>query len=118
MCIRDSATGNTVDDALEIQKEIDSIGVIDLYRLKPVSKEFIECLKRYKHVISWEEHLLAGGMGSILAELIVDNNLPVKLYRIGIDDKYVYEYGSRKEIQETMGVDKKRVVEKIKDVIK
>jgi len=113
------ATGNTVDDALEIQKETDlKIGVIDLYRLKPIHKKFIECLKRYNYIISWEEHLLAGGLGSILSEIITDYDLPVKLKRIGIDDRYCYIYGGRKNIQKKTNIDVETVHNFIKKELK
>ena len=109
------ATGNTVDDALEIQKETDlGIGVIDLYRLKPIHKKFIECLKKYKYIISWEEHLLAGGLGSILSEIITDHDLSVKLKRIGIDDRYCCIYGGRDNIQKQTRIDKNDVLNAIK----
>lgn len=45
-----------------------------------------------------EEHLLAGGFGSIVAEYLVDHGLNIPLKRIGIDDEYFYKYGKREDI--------------------
>ena len=110
------ATGNTVQSAMEVSGQIEVItsrkdrkliGVIDLYRLKPVNVAYlVDCLSKYKYIITWEEHLLAGGLGSILSEIITDHNLPVKLKRIGIDNRYCYIYGSRENIQKQTRIDK------------
>ncbi|KKN12794.1 hypothetical protein LCGC14_1012930 [marine sediment metagenome] len=49
-------------------------------------------------IITVEEHLLAGGLGSIVAEYLADNNIQIPLKRIGIDDEYFYKYGKREDI--------------------
>lgn len=51
-----------------------------------------------KLIITVEEHLLAGGFGSIMAEYLVDNNIQIPLKRIGIRDEYFYKYGKREDI--------------------
>ena len=109
------ATGVTVHTALKVQKKLleqgEKIGVIDLYRLKPINPEFKEILSKYKHIISLEEHLLDGGLGSILAEIIVDNHLNISLKRIGVKD-YLYEYG-RDYIHQKYGLDADSVIKEI-----
>jgi len=106
------STGNMVHKALEVREKMKSegknIGVIDLYRLKPVSHELKDILSKYKQIISLEEHLLDGGFGSIIAEVIVDNNLSVKLKRIGLKD-YVYLY-RRDNIQKKCEIDVDSVI--------
>ena len=49
-------------------------------------------------VITVEEHLLNGGLGSIVAEYLADHNIQIPLKRVGIDDRYFYKSGGRKEI--------------------
>jgi len=110
------STSNMVDMAVDISEELGrkaKIGVIDLFQLKPLNPEIIETLSSYKRIVSLEEHLLAGGIGSILSELITDNNLKLRLKRIGVDDKYNYEYGGRENIQEQMGIGKEAVKREI-----
>jgi len=115
------ATGNLVSNALDVQKKFSKdgiqIGVVDFYQLKPIDvKNLSNCLSNYKYVISWEEHLLAGGMGSILSEIITDNNLSVKLKRIGVDDKYCYLYGGRKNIQKKTNIYNDTVIAEINNI--
>jgi len=64
--------------------------------LKPFTlpKEVLDA----KLLITLEEHLLAGGLGSIVAEYLVDNNIRIPLKRIGIKDEYFYKYGKREDI--------------------
>jgi len=106
------ATGNMVHNALEVAEKLEGsgkkVGVIDLYRIKPVNPSFKDVLKKYKYIISLEEHLLDGGLGSLIGEIILDDNLDVKLKRLGVDE-YIYKYG-RQNIQENFGIDVDSVV--------
>ena len=72
-----------------------STTVIDLFRLKPVSLKLVNILTSFPHVVSIEEHTLNGGLGSIIAELIVDHGLNCLLKRVGITDENLYVYGVR-----------------------
>ena len=117
------ATGNLVSNAVDVQQNYAKkgirIGVIDLFKLKPINTETLtESLSKYKHIISWEEHLRAGGMGSILSELITDNQLPLHLSRIGVDDRYCYLYGSRKNIQKKTNIYNDTVIKEIDLIVK
>jgi transketolase len=116
------ALGNMVDIALKIAddyaKKGQSLGVIDLYRIKPLNPYLKNILLKYKSVVSMEEHLLQGGFGSMLGEYILDNELPLKLKRVGVDDKYNYEYGGREHIQNKMGIGTDSIIEKIESLRK
>ncbi len=114
------STGNMTHNALEASKEVImnrgiNVGVIDIYRLKPLSPDFPGVLSRYKKAISLEEHLLDGGLGSIVAETIVDNGLPLKLRRMGLKD-YIYAYGGRENIQNLCSIDTSSVIRSIIDL--
>jgi transketolase len=101
------STGIMVSKALEISLELSKkkldVGVIDLYRLKPVNKELLRKLVS-KRVITLEEHSVIGGLGSIVAEALSD----VKVY--GIPDIYHFEAGSREYLQKLDGVDNETII--------
>ena len=111
-------TGSMVHNALRIKEEYDSkgdlLGIIDLYKIKPTSENLKDKLKNYKGIISLEEHFLEGGLGSILSETITDNKLGVKLKRIGVKG-YHYQYGKRKDIQDTASLGDNKVLKEIAD---
>jgi len=101
------ATGNMVHVALDVANKLNAkgknIGVIDLYRIKPINPFLKEVLKNYKYLVSLEEHLLDGGLGSLISEIVTDNNLNVKLKRLGVKE-YLYKYG-RENMHEYCGID-------------
>ena len=114
-------TGYMVHKAREISDDLSithgkNVGVVDLYRLKPLNKEeLMESLeKNYKKVVTLEEHLLAGGLGSMISEVITDRNSRLKLSRVGIDDRYVYYYG-RENIQKELGLSSEDIIKSILD---
>lgn len=112
------ATGNMVHKALEVAKllkkqSIDA-AVVDVYRIKSVNKNLlVKHIKKSKKVVSLEEHLLDGGLGSIVAEIIADDNINIPLKRLAIPDKYCYTYGGREAIRKTIGLDTKSVEKSI-----
>ncbi|MCG8515207.1 MAG: 1-deoxy-D-xylulose-5-phosphate synthase [Halanaerobiales bacterium] len=67
------------------------VGVIDPRFIKPLDQDLLlENIKRYKKVISVEEHVLAGGFGSAILELINNYNLKgVQLKRLGLPDHFI-----------------------------
>lgn len=114
------ATGNMVHKALKVadllKKQKIEAAVIDLYRLKPVNKNLVmKYMGQSKKIVTIEEHLIDGGLGSIIAEIIADNNVNQPLKRLAIPDKYCYTYGGREEIRRAVGLDTETVVKNIKD---
>jgi transketolase len=106
------STGIMVSKALEISLELSKkgldVGVIDLYRLKPVNKELLRKLVS-KKVITLEEHSVIGGLGSIVAEALSD----VKIY--GIPDVYHFEAGSREYLRKLDGIDNESIINDIQN---
>ena len=105
------ATGVMVHTALAVadllrQTNNLNVGVIDAFRIKPMNasllRRFIGATQR---VVTLEEHLLAGGLGSAIAELFIDQDIRVPTLRIGQNDRFVFDYGGRKAIWEKYGLD-------------
>lgn len=104
------ATGNMVHRAIEVSDKLKdhaiNAGVIDLYRIKPINQKLLlASLEKAKWVVTLEEHLLIGGLGSAVLETLADNSKAIPVKRIGIQDKYLYAYGDRKNIQSICGLD-------------
>jgi transketolase len=104
------ATGNMVHIALEAARKLEAqavnTGVIDLYRLKPINaKLLLKSLGESKRIVTLEEHMLSGGMGSAVTEVMADNGRTLPIKRIAIPDRYYYAYGGRKNIQSLCGLD-------------
>lgn len=113
------STGNMVHKAMEItqvlEKSLGEITVVDLYRLKPVNTaKLLRIVSQKKWVVTMEEHLLAGGLGSLIAEIFADKNIKTPLKRIGLKDSYYYAYGGRQNIQKICGLDNESISKTIK----
>ncbi|MBF0488748.1 MAG: 1-deoxy-D-xylulose-5-phosphate synthase [Nitrospirae bacterium] len=118
------STGCMTHTALQVAKRLEErsihAGVIDIYRF-PINEAFLmETLRGVKKIVTLEEHFLAGGLGSALGEVIIDNSLPVKLRRLGIghDKGFCYKYGGREVIREYYGLDKGSLERKIEEFLK
>jgi transketolase len=114
------AHGIMVHQALKVSALLEAkgmkIGVIDLFRMKPVNHELLfQYISGVPKVISLEEDYLAGGMGSIIAELFVDNGITKPLLRIGQPDNFVFDLGGREVIWERNGLDEESLVKKISE---
>jgi transketolase len=114
------ATGNLVHRALEVSEELAGhslqAGVVDIYRIKPFPADsFLKTIGQAKALVTMEEHLLAGGFGSAVAEVLADNEKMIPLKRVGIQDRYYYAYGGRDHIQEVCGLDRDTVVKTLVD---
>jgi len=114
------ATGVMVHTALQVADALErtddlSVGVIDLFRLKPIDDALlISALSGAPEIVTLEEHLLAGGMGSAIAEILVDHGSAKPLLRIGQNDRFVFEYGGREVIWQKYGLDAPAVAERIR----
>lgn len=79
---------NALKAAHELSKEGIEAVVLNLHTIKPLDEEaVIGVAKRAGKVITVEEHQRAGGMGSAVAELLVEK-YPVPMRIIGVADKF------------------------------
>jgi len=112
------STGIMVHQAVKVATKLAEIGisagVSDVCRLKPVNIEaLLDLVGNVRGVVTLEEHYLAGGLGSMIAEIFVDGNIFKPLLRIGQADRFVFDYGGREAIWEKYGLDVESVVGRI-----
>jgi transketolase len=101
--------GSIVCDALQAAEQLKDngmdIGVINVHTVKPLDQESLEQLSRSYHTwISVEEHNVIGGLGSALAEVIVDKHLDVRLEKIGLTDTFAKGHGTYDDIKRVNGL--------------
>jgi transketolase len=86
------ATGVVTAKALEaveiLAKKGTKARLINIHTLKPFDRDLIvKAAKETGRIVTVEEHYLAGGLGSIVAETLAQNHpAPVKM--IGVDDQF------------------------------
>lgn len=111
-------TGETVFHCLQAGRELKHKGitarVLDMHTVKPLDYEAIaKAAKETGKIIVVEEHHVHGGLGSAVAEWIVQNYpIPVKIH--GIPDENA-EHGSSKELFEYYGLNAKGIVRVVEE---
>lgn len=86
------ATGIMVADALEAADELAAKGVsarvIDMHTIKPIDSDaIIKAAADTGKIVTAEEHSVIGGLGSAVAEVLVQNE-PVKVAMVGQKDTF------------------------------
>lgn len=85
-------TGTVLPKAVAAAKLLEEAGVsvrlIDMHTVKPIDRELVlSAAREIGKIVTVEEHYVAGGLGSIVAELCSEE-YPAKMKMIGIGDFY------------------------------
>jgi len=113
-------TGVMTQKALEAADQLanDGIecGVLHMHTIKPIDIDaLLSLIPKVKAVITVEEHIRSGGLGSAVLECCNDliPSHASKITRIGIPDRFSDKYGSQDELLEYWGI----TVESIKSAM-
>jgi 1-deoxy-D-xylulose-5-phosphate synthase len=98
--------GNFVEKALDsLQNEGVLAGHYDLRFLKPLDESLLhQAFGNYKTIVTVEDGVINGGMGSALLEWAMENNYKNKVIRLGIPDQFI-AHGSPAKLQQECGFD-------------
>jgi transketolase len=81
--------GLALDAAADLSKEGIQARVLDLHTIRPLDTEALSAAARETGaIVTAEEHLLQGGMGSNVARVVSESH-PVPMRFIGLEDVYV-----------------------------
>ncbi len=90
-----------------------TIAHYDLRFLKPLDEDMLhEIGCRFRHIITVEDGVLKGGMGSAVLEFMSDNGYAPHVQRIGVPDTFV-EHGSLKDLHHLCGMDENSIYQTI-----
>lgn len=114
------ATGIMVADALEAADELAAKGVsarvIDMHTIKPIDSDaIIKAAADTGKIVTAEEHSVIGGLGSAVAEVLVQNE-PVKVAMVGQKDTFG-ESGKPDELRAKYGLTKADIINAVKEVL-
>lgn len=114
------ATGIMVSKAMEAAEALAAEGVsaavVNISTIKPIDAELItEQAKKTGAVVTCEEHNMYGGLGSAVAEVLVEN-APVPMARVAVEDSFG-ESGLPDQLLEKYGLTASAIAEKAKAVI-
>ena len=107
------AIGNTMAEAIESVSESVSVAHYDMRWLKPLDEELLhEVGKTYKTIVTAEDGMIAGGLGSAVLEWMADHGYNPRVVRLGVNDRFV-EHGSTKELYHMLKLDKEGLCESL-----
>ncbi len=87
------------------------IAQYDMRFLKPLDKDLLhEVGRNFKKVLTVEDGVISGGLGSAVLEFFSDNGYEVEVKRIGIPDKFVM-HGTVAELRQICGMDAQSISE-------
>lgn len=110
--------GNNVRKAIDkAEKTGINAAHYDMLFLKPLDKELLtEVATNFKQVITVENGVVTGGMGSAVLEFFADNGFnDVQVHRMGIPDEFV-THGSIKDLQELVHLDENSIFDTIFEI--
>lgn len=115
------ANGLMVPEALKAKTMLEEEGisarVVNIHTIKPIDTDIIiKAAKETGAIVTAEEHNIIGGLGSAVAEVLVEN-APVPMKRVGVEDKFG-KSGKPGELLEWYGLTAKQIVTKVKEVLK
>ena len=106
--------GNKYGVAKEVAEHLGA-GLINLRCLLPLPKDqILELSKSYSKIVTIEEAVLDGGIGSSISALFSDNLQLKEVLRIGLPRKFI-EPGSNDELCSIYGLDRPGVLKRIED---
>ncbi|MAJ12762.1 MAG: transketolase, partial [Flavobacteriales bacterium] len=114
------ATGHLVWEAIEACKALKEINinaeVINIHTIKPLDRDaIIKSVKKTKCVVTAEEHMLNGGLGESIAQLL-SRELPTPLEMVGVNDTFG-ESGTPRQLMEKYGLTSSDIVKASKKVV-
>lgn len=107
-------TAGRLKSALVIKRMLRAQGVewavINVTQLKPLDEAlFTRIMQRYERVVTMEENVARGGLGSMVLEFAADHCYKPDLIRVTLGDRYV-EHGMRPYLYKKYSIDESSII--------
>jgi 1-deoxy-D-xylulose-5-phosphate synthase len=101
-----------------LDREGYSAAVINPRFVKPLDRDLLEAYaKRVSAIVTFEDHVLMGGFGSVVLEALSEMNLSVPVVRVGWPDRFI-EHGKVDQLRARYGVSVEAAMEKLAPYLK
>ena len=111
--------GNTVAKAINLcyqhltDGSYSTFAHYDMRWLKPLDEDLLhEVGKKFRRIITIEDGVINGGLGSAVTEWMNDHGYSARITRLGVNDQFV-EHGSTKELYHLLKLDKEGICESL-----
>lgn len=113
-------TAKTIQAADALAADGVPTGVLHFHTLKPIDKDaVIAALKDASAAVTVEEHVINGGLGSIVSEIIAEAGLShaLRFKRLGLPDYFPDDYGSQDSMLASYGLDVSGIQQSVKKLL-
>jgi len=117
------STGGILSEAVSAADALGSEGiavrVIDVHTIKPLDIEGIAlAVRECRHVITLEEHVIAGGLGSAVAEVCAEAQLPLGHFRrLGLGETFPDVVGDQAFLRSRFSLDATSVASAVRQAV-
>lgn len=113
------STGGTLPVALEAAERVGDCEVVSMHTVKPLDQDYLaEAVARFSVIVTVEDHSIIGGLGSAVAEWMVDRGpCATRLLRVGAPDKFIKDCGETHYIHERVGLTGEAVAKRITEAL-
>ncbi len=117
------STGGILKEVLDatkiLNKEDINPAIFSMHTLKPIDKLMLTKIgSKYKIIVTVEEHSILGGLGSAVAEFLMEQGLvPQYFLRVGLKDQFSCIVGSQEYLRDIYSLDAKSIANRIKDLL-
>ncbi|MCI5134817.1 MAG: transketolase [Candidatus Electrothrix sp. AW2] len=110
----------------EVQKAVEKLGqegvtaqIISLHTLKPAdSSAILAACRKTGRIVTVEEHTVHGGLGSLVAETLMDHGVfPKSFLRIALEAGFSSIVGSQDYLRQQYGLDARSIAHKIRKML-
>ena len=111
--------GNNVTKAIaklaeNSQNKTVSVAHYDMRFLKPIDENILEEVgKKFKRIVTVENGVKIGGLGSAVLEWMNDHGYQPQVIRLGLPDTSFVEHGTVAELQQIVGLDVESIIKAI-----
>ena len=101
--------GNVAAEAIR-ECTTEDVAHYDMRFLKPLDEQIMqEVASRYHRIITIEDGVTTGGLGSAVLEWLSDHQRQIEVVRMGLPDRFV-EHGAPAELYHLVGIDKEAIL--------
>ena len=109
--------GNSLAATAELKEEGIKVRLVNMHTIKPIDQEAVrKAARETGAIVTAENHNIINGLGSAVAEILVENN-PVPMKRIGVKDLFG-EVGTKEFLMEKYGMTARDIAKAVREVIK
>jgi transketolase len=113
-----SVAANAVAAAEELHEDGITTRVVVLSSVTPApTDDLIELVSEFRRIVTVEAHISAGGIGSLVAEVIADSGADCRLVRIGVEQPFHHPVGGEAYLNHLHGLSSEAIGARVREIM-